>query len=145
MQIETATAADLPDIASMMVLLWPECDVNEELISNRALLLSEKDTLLVAKVGEQTAGFIHLSLRYEFVEGTQSSPVGYIEAIYVQKEHRKTGAGRALVAAGENWCRTHGCQEMASDTELENTASTDFHESVGFEAKNRIVCFAKKL
>ena len=79
------------------------------------------------------------------MEGTDSSPVGYLEGIYVEEDCRKQGIARALLAACENWAKTKGCTEFASDCELDNTQSLRFHLNVGFIEANRIICFTKKL
>ena len=50
-----------------------------------------------------------------------------------------------MLAACEDWARSQGCTEFASDCELENTDSLAFHLKCGFEEMNRIICFAKKL
>ena len=146
MQIVEAIDKDLEIIAQMMVKLWPGCNLAEETENNRQLLESERDILLLAKddLG-QSMGFIHLNLRFEYVEGTETSPVGYIEAIFVEETSRHTGVGKALVLAGENWCREKGCLETGSDTEIINQSSIDFHHRLGYQEQNRIVCFSKKL
>ena len=41
--------------------------------------------------------------------------------------------------------KTKGCTEFASDCELSNVQSVQFHLNVGFEEANRIICFTKKL
>ena len=79
------------------------------------------------------------------MEGTDSSPVGYLEGIYVAEEYRKHGIARELLAACERWAKEKGCTEFASDCELDNTQSLQFHLNVGFEEANRIICFTKKL
>jgi len=60
-------------------------------------------------------------------------------------EHRRGGAGRALVAAGEAWAGARGCTEMASDREVANEASGAFHERPGYAEAIRIVCYRKAL
>jgi hypothetical protein len=52
---------------------------------------------------------------------------------------------KALLTACEDWARTKGCTEFASDCELTNTQSLRFHLNVGFTEANRIICFTKKL
>jgi len=49
------------------------------------------------------------------------------------------------LSACENWAKTKGCTEFASDCELDNVQSLQFHLNVGFEEANRIICFTKKL
>ncbi len=79
------------------------------------------------------------------MEGSSSSPVGYVEGIYVKPEYRKQGIARALLGLGEEWSRAHGCNEFASDTEIENVESQAFHLRAGFEEAQTIVHFIKKL
>ncbi len=90
-------------------------------------------------------GFAHCSLRHDYVEGTDSSPVGYLEGIFVLEEYRRCGIAKALLAACEAWAKNLGCLEFASDCELTNQTSLFFHEKLGFAEANRIVCFCKTL
>ena len=43
------------------------------------------------------------------------------------------------------WAKGLGCTEFASDCELDNTGSLQFHIAMGFEAANRIICFRKRI
>ena len=45
----------------------------------------------------------------------------------------------------ENWAGEHGCTEFASDCELTNTTSLNFHLRLGFQEENRIICFKKMI
>ena len=101
--------------------------------------------IVILKVGDDYAGFIHVALRSEYVEGTSSSPVGYIEGIYIYPSFRKRGFGALLVNHAEKWCKHKGCKEMASDTEITNLNSIEWHTHLGFNEANRIVCFVKSI
>ena len=83
-------------------------------------------------------------LRSDYVEGTETSPVGYLEGIYVRPESRHKGVASALLSACEGWARQRGCTEFASDCELENENSAAFHLAAGFTEANRIICFTKR-
>ena len=105
----------------------------------------ETEACLVAELpGQGIVGFAEVGLR-KYAEGCLSSPVGYLEGIFVVSEHRRTGVGRELVAAGEEWARALGCTEMASDREIANEASGAFHEAEGYDEVERIVCYRKSL
>lgn len=91
------------------------------------------------------SGFAQCQLRRDYVEGTESSPVGYLEGIYVCPEFRRQGHARALLAACEQWAGEQGCTEFASDCELDNEASLAFHLKMGFAEANRIICFTKRI
>jgi len=94
--------------------------------------------------GRQLIAFIFVSIRSDYVEGSESSPVVYIEGIYVTPSRRNKRIGARLVSICEDWGRENGCTEIGSDAEARNLGSIDFHESLGFE-KNEIVCFIKKI
>lgn len=79
------------------------------------------------------------------MEGTQSSPVGYLEGIFVLPAYRNQGRAWALLAACERWAGEKGCTEFASDCELDNSGSLAFHLKMGFAEANRIICFHKTL
>jgi aminoglycoside 6'-N-acetyltransferase I len=100
--------------------------------------------LLAEKKGAGILGFLEVGLR-DYAEGCLTSPVGYLEGIYVRAEWRRRGVGRGLVRAGEEWARTVGCTEMASDRELINDESGAFHSSVGYSEVERIVCYRRPL
>jgi aminoglycoside 6'-N-acetyltransferase I len=54
---------------------------------------SQISAAFLAECGKP-AGFIELGLR-SYAEGCDTSPVPYIEGIYVEAEHRRSGIGRA--------------------------------------------------
>jgi len=143
--IRKAENRDLPALARLSCRLWPG-HKQEEMQREFGELLEETDAaVFLAFVSEAAVGFAQCQLRYDYVEGTDSSPVGYLEGIYVAEECRKQGIAGALLAACESWAKGKGCREFASDCELDNTQSLQFHLKVGFEEANRIICFTKKL
>ncbi len=146
MNFAEVTPEDCAEWVSLALALWPyetEHDMRELFLKR---IPSEKDkTVLCREENGEAIAFIDLSIREEYVEGSSSSPVGYVEGIYVKPEYRKQGIARELLRLGEEWSRAHGCAEYASDTELENTESQAFHFRAGFEEAHKIVHFIKKL
>lgn len=143
--IKQAECHDLPQVAALAAMLWPH-HTAAELAEEMAPGIAESNTaFFLAYAGETAVGFAQCQLRHDYVEGTESSPVGYLEGIYVAEGYRNRGYARALLAACEAWAKTKGCREFASDCELENMHSLQFHKSVGFAEANRIICFTKKL
>lgn len=128
--------------AILCTLLWP-AHTQKELLSLRSQGRFANEFLY--KVGDTAVAFISLSLRHDYVEGTTSSPVGYIEGIYVRPEKRGKGIAGELVAFAQKWAVQNGCTELASDTEYGNEKSRAFHKHVGFAEANVLVCFAMKL
>jgi aminoglycoside 6'-N-acetyltransferase I len=79
------------------------------------------------------------------VNGCDTTPVAFLEGIYVAETHRKRGAARLLCAALERWARECGCSEFASDAYDWDTNSHAFHRAVGFKEMERVVYFKKPL
>ena len=140
--IRKAEFSDLPVLTDLALKLWPDHG-REEMYEELASIMEKPDAAFF--LGENASGFAQCQLRYDYVEGTESSPVGYLEGIYVEESCRRHGLARELLAACENWTRERGCREFASDCELTNTQSLRFHLGLGFEEANRIICFTKKL
>ena len=93
----------------------------------------------------QAAGFAEVSLRKDYVNGTESSPVAFLEGIYVIPAARHQGFARLLVQAAEQWAVAHGCRELASDAYLDNYASRAMHAALGFAETEQVVFFRKIL
>lgn len=93
--------------------------------------------------GESVA-FAEVSLR-DYAEGCASNPVGYLEGWFVRAQARGRGVGRALIRAAEDWARSRGCAEFASDAETTNPDGIAAHRALGFTEVCRIVCFRKAL
>ena len=125
--------------------LWPEAPA-EYLSFDLDDRLVDPDYVVFVASGEDPdlVAFIEAGLR-EHGEGCETSPVGYIEAWYVDEHLRGQKLGRELILAAEHWAREKGCTEMASDTWLENEASITAHLKLGYTEVERLVHFAKRL
>ena len=132
-------------LAKMAKNIWDNETINE-LEKEFIEIANNKDTSTFIKfVDDKPVGFANVCLRYDYVEGTETSPVGYLEGIYVEEEFRRRGFAGDLVKFCEKWSKEKGCQEFASDCLLENEESYKFHLAIGFMEANRIICFKKSL
>lgn len=129
----------------MRAALWPDAGIDALRAEALAWDASQGIALLAFDDDGRAIGLAEASLRRDYVNGTESSPVGFLEAWFVQPGHRGRGVGRALVAAVEDWTRGHGCRELASDALLDNTGSHAAHAACGFEETERVVYFRKRL
>lgn len=143
--IKPAEHADLDAAAELAAMLWDDCPAQVHKTELSALLASGSARIFLKYDGDTPAGFAQCQLRRDYVEGTDSSPVGYLEGIFVREAYRRKGYARELLSACEQWAKAAGCTEFASDCELGNTASFHFHKALHFEEANRIICFTKKL
>lgn len=143
--IRRAEQSDLPELAELACALWPHLTV-EEMRLDLGEIMAKPDAVFFLAFEEGAAvGFAQCQLRNDYVEGTDSSPVGYLEGIYVAESCRHRGVAKELLRSCENWTKEQGCTEFASDCELTNRESLHFHLNVGFTETNRIICFSKKL
>lgn len=95
-------------------------------------------------LAEVPVGFLELGLR-NYAEGCITSPVAYVEGLYVEKDYRRRRIGAALIEAAEDWAKLQGHEELASDTQLGNDASLTAHQAYGFREVERIICLRKEL
>jgi aminoglycoside 6'-N-acetyltransferase I len=130
----------------MRKALWPETEEHQHR-KEMAMMLSDRFRLAVFVCEDpdgSLVGFAEASLR-EWAEGCSSSPVGYLEGWYVAPHARRRGVGSALLKAAEEWARSRGCTEMASDTELANRVSEAAHLRLGYRVAARVTAFRKRL
>ncbi len=144
MLIRKALPADSGDLAYLASRLW-EHDPAELAEEFTQLTASDEAACFLAFEGESAVGFAQCQLRHDYVEGCDTSPVGFLEGIYVEEASRGKGVARALLHACEDWARSIGCTEFGSDCEIDNHASLAWHLKAGFEEVNRTIWFAKKL
>ncbi len=140
-----ATLDDVPTVTKLALELWPDNDM-EPLANEMKVIIAQSDaTIILAYNEQQVIGFAQCQIRNDYVEGTNTSPVGYLEGVYVKDAFRKQGVARELIATCEQWAKTQGCHEFASDCELHNEESLSMHIRLGFIEANRIICFTKQL
>jgi aminoglycoside 6'-N-acetyltransferase I len=136
---------NLKDLVNLALELWPHHSAKELKAEFEEIVAKEDAVFFLEYDGILPIGFAQCQLRFDYVEGTSASPVGYLEGIFVSEPYRKKGIARRLLTACEGWAKEKGCTEFASDCELNNIQSLRFHQSTGFEEANRIICFVKKL
>ncbi len=143
--IKTARENDLEILAKLAAILWRKHSPQALAKEFSTIISSEKARFFLKYVHETAVGFAYCQLRYEYVEGTQTTPVGYLEGIFVKEDYRHQGYAKELLSACEAWAKSMGCHEFASDCEWENSSSLCFHRAMGFTEANRIICFTKSL
>jgi len=85
-------------------------------------------------------GLVELSSR-NIVDGCLSSPVAYIEGLYLKPEYRHRGLGKEVIELLRSWCRERSFSELATDAQLANEAAQRFYRAAGFQETDRVVEF----
>lgn len=140
-----ARIEDAQILADLAIQMWADHDLDDLTEEFRQLVMGDDAACFIKYVDGKPIAFAQCQLRHDYVEGTESSPVGYLEGIFVSEEYRKKGYAAELLSECEKWAREKSCTEFASDCELGNADSVKFHMSLGFEEANRIICFRKDL
>jgi aminoglycoside 6'-N-acetyltransferase I len=146
--IKRCTLLDHEGWLPLRVALWPDCAADNDHDHDKQTMLSAPERNLVMTFVDEhdkTVGFAEASIRTDYVNGTRSSPVAFLEGLYVQPASRGQGIARQLVAGVQQWAEEMGCTELASDALLDNHASHAKHEALGFTETERVVYFLKPL
>lgn len=143
--VRVATQKDIETISKMAINVFTNSKEQELKVEFENLLKDKNVCLIVKEEKNQIVGFAQVGLRVDYVEGCETSPVGYLEGIFVMPPYRNKGYAKELIKYAESWAKEKGCSEFASDCELENLESFAFHLSIGFEEQNRIICFKKNI
>ena len=107
---EQISNVNIADLTRLSLHIWTDSNYDEEYKCFQKILESNKETCFLAKYNNEYIAFIHLSLRSEYVEGTTSNCVTYIEGIYVNVKNRRKGIASQLMLLGANWGRDQGVQ-----------------------------------
>jgi len=145
--IHECTSPQQPGWLELRQAFWPHDDDQVHLDEMTAFCAQPQRFGQFIAVSDDGApqGFIEIALRADYVNGTNSSPVAFLEGIYVTPHARKLGVAKALVRTAEAWARERGCIEFASDAAVDNESSHAMHRALGFAETERVVFFRKVL
>jgi aminoglycoside 6'-N-acetyltransferase I len=144
MFIRAVNRGDRDSWLRMRDALWPSSEHSDAIDRYFAGEAREPLEVLIAVNEDDAIGFIELSIR-PYAEGCENDRVAFVEGWYVDPDARGTGVGAALIRAAEEWARSQGCTEIASDTEADDVSSAAAHRAVGFEETAVVRCFRKSL
>lgn len=143
--MKTAPITSSRDAAwlQLRMALWPDASASEhqEDMEDQVCAPDRYVQFLARADDGQAIGLAEAAIRTDYVNGTDSSPVAFLEGLYVMPEARRQGAARALIDAVRAWARDRGCKELASDTALDNVVSQAAHTRLGFRETERVVYF----
>jgi len=141
------TSVEQPGWLTLRQQLWPHSSLTRHLTQMAEFLAAPGR--FVQYIEYDGAGapiaFVEASLRTDYVNGTTSSPVAFLEGLYVVPNARRRGVAKSLVATVERWAADKGCTEFASDVTLDNVQSHRMHLALGFKETQRVVFFKKLL
>jgi aminoglycoside 6'-N-acetyltransferase I len=140
-----APQSDDRDWLAMRLRLWPEATASEHARDMVDALARGHFVRVAVDSNGAAAGFVEASKRVDYVNGTSSSRVAFLEGLYVEPPARRTGVARALVEAVVAWASAQGCRELASDSPIANIPAHAVHRALGFAETERVVYFLRTL
>ena len=143
--IKSAVKSEARILAELAIRMWNDNSVQDLEKEFEELILSDKAVCFIKYVDNTAVGFAQCQIRTDYVEGTDTSPVGYLEGIFIVEAYRRNGYAKELLKECEKWAKEKKCSEFASDCALDNIDSFKFHMAMGFEEANRIICFKKNI
>ena len=148
MRIEIASAEHLGGWAALRAELWPGETIEEHeaaLAGGLAALQRDRAAFVAVVGGSEVVGFAEATIRHDYVNGCDTSPVAFLEGVHVRPDHRHAGVARMLCRAVEEWGRATGCTELASDADIGIGDAHAFHAAIGFQETERVVFFRKPI
>jgi aminoglycoside 6'-N-acetyltransferase I len=127
-------------------MLWQHASADEHVLETDQLLAAPHRyaVFLAVSPEEEALGFAEAAVRHDYVNGCDTSPVLFLEGIYVIPNVRRQGIARALCISVEQWGTEHACAEFASDSQIDNVNAQALHRALGFEETERVVFFRKR-
>ncbi|ENU8684486.1 cryptic aminoglycoside N-acetyltransferase AAC(6')-Iy/Iaa [Salmonella enterica] len=144
MDIRQMNKTNLEHWRGLRKQLWPGHPDDAHLADGEEILQADHLASFIAMADGVAIGFADASIRHDYVNGCDSSPVAFLEGIFVLPSFRQRGVAKQLIAAVQRWGTNKGCREMASDTTPENTISQKVHQALGFEETERIIFYRKR-
>ena len=88
-RIRKASAENAEAVAVMAAKMWTSHKADELAEGFAAAINCPDIALFLMTDNNKAVGFAQCGMRRDYVEGTNSSPVGYLEGIFVEEPYRK--------------------------------------------------------
>ena len=144
LRVRRFVESDWNELIRLSMSLFPHEREGHERDMRVFLERGDGAVFVVERPDGKLAGYVEAGTR-PYADGCETTPVGYIEAWYVDADARLGGWGRRLLEAAEDWARGRGYREMASDAVLDNEVSHKAHRRSGYEEVDRVIQYRKFL
>lgn len=139
--IRTVSAADAEDICAICSedLGYP-CELS--LVAQKIMRLDpEREAVFAAVSNNVVAGFIHVE-KYDLL---YFETMANILGLAVKAEYRRSGIGKQLIAAAEDWAVKNGIKAMRLNSGISRTGAHDFYRHLGYDDEKGQIRFNKSL
>ena len=145
-EIRPVRVADVERWLNLRVALWPEqaLDVHREEVARLLSGDQQKCCFVAVGLDGAIAGFIEMAIR-SAAEGCGTSPVAYIEGIFVVPRARRMGLAQRLLNVAEEWAARRNLLEIAADVAIDNSLGQQLHLGCGFDEVSRRVAYRREV
>lgn len=103
--IKKAEVVDVSILAHLAIRMWQDSTISDLEHEFEQIINSNNAVVFMNFIDVNPIGFAQCQLRTDYVEGTETSPVGYLEGIFILEEYRNKGYAKELLSACENWAK----------------------------------------
>lgn len=96
--VRKAEKQDLEILANLAVQMWDSHSVSELIVEFSEIMEKGNTQFFLKYENDIPIGFAQCQLRDDYVEGTKTSPVGYLEGIFIKEGYRNKGYAKELLA-----------------------------------------------
>jgi GNAT superfamily N-acetyltransferase len=140
-QIRPPRAADAEQLGALNRELGYATEIAELVSRIDRLSGLEEHFVAVAEIDGTVVGWVQAEHRFSMESGDKAELVGLI----VGAAARRSGVGRLLVQAAENWARDRGLQSMVVRSNVIRPESHSFYRQIGYSQSKTQHVYAKPL
>jgi len=126
--IRVGRRSDAGEIAQLTTQLGYDLTEGDAAARLSRILPRDDQRFLVADFDGRAVGWAHIVL----VEYVDAEAFALIGGLVVDKVHRGSGIGRALMNGAENWARERGVSMVRLSSTVARTAAHQFYENLGY-------------
>jgi GNAT superfamily N-acetyltransferase len=142
LELRRATIDDAPDLVRLVLELgYDGDDASMRRRLGRLLALGDHIVLVASEPPYGIVGAMHAAVAVTLL----ARPVAEIRALVVTREHRRQGAGRALVERCLRWATERGLLDVVTHMQVHRRAAGDFLGALGFRPTQDHQVFARAL
>ena len=126
--IRVGRRSDAGEIAQLTTQLGYDLTEGDAAARLSRILPRDDQRFLVADFDGRAVGWVHIVL----VEYVDAEAFALIGGLVVDKVHRGSGIGRALMNGAEHWARERGVSMVRLSSTVARTAAHRFYENLGY-------------
>lgn len=135
------TPADLPAVRELLEQLGYPLDLAEVARRFAAVVSAPGHAALVAEAAGRIAGLVHVYVRPALENPTEA----IVEAVVVNSAQRRSGIGRALMAAAEDWAIARRVRSLALSSNITRSGAHAFYHALGYRTAATALILRKDL